>query len=167
MRWYRLAAPPRKDPFAFVSKAPGSPQSQKITWPEKEWTPPLDPKDVNIPPAPLHKGTVVNEIVKMISADDVPVDSLVALRDKLRGEGFWQGLMSKPVEGRGVPGEIEEPPTYISRTEQKPETEPLETPGTPAVQRLRERFKSQPPPSASIPKPPSDYENRLRGQSSQ
>jgi hypothetical protein len=174
MRWYRLAAPPpQKDPFPFVPKAPTTPQGPKITWPEKGRSqPPLDPEEVKIPPPPPNKNTIVNEILKMISAEDIKAESLVALRDMLRGEGFWKGLMSKPKEGKGEPGQTEKEPPHYTRapeTAKSPETtEPLEPPArTPAVQKLREQFKAQPPPPATFPKGPTDYETRLRGQSSQ
>ena len=167
-------AQPKTDPFAFqeqkITKAPASPKAPRITWPQRERSRPLYPEDVAIPPPPPNRDALVSEIVKMLSSAEA--EQLTALRDKLRGEGFWKGLMEKPEPGKGkaVPfmaKDTEEEIKALGPEAEEPQ-EPLEPPAsTPGIERLRERFKARPAPRADPIARPTDYETRLKGQSSQ
>ena len=113
MRWYRLAA----DPFAFdpgpqITKAPTAPSGRK-------WSPPIKPtEDLSVPPPTPNRETVINEIVRMLSGSEAPVEQLIGLRDQLRSEGFWQGMMAQP-------GQEEPSAPFMAPTpEQGPETSP-------------------------------------------
>jgi hypothetical protein len=170
MRWLRLAQP-ISDPFAFEKAVRKPVEGPKVTWPERrKWYPPLDPQDIHIPPPPQNRDAVVNEIVRMLSS--ATVEQAVALRDRLRGEGFWKGLMEGPKPAKA--GETGEEPPFMAKSppepaEQAVPPEPHEGKGSPAIRWLRERFRKNPPPPArpTGAGPMTEYEERLRGQSSQ
>jgi hypothetical protein len=165
MRWLRLAQP-ISDPFAFEKAVRKPVEGPKVVWPERrKWYPPLDPQDIHIPPPPQNRDAVVNEILRMLSS--ATVEQVVALRDELRGEGFWKGLMEgpKPAKAREPkPGEepfflAKSPKESVEPAEQIAPPEPHEGKGSPAIRWLRERFRKNPtakPTGAG----PTEYEER-------
>jgi len=145
MKWYRTVT--AADPFAFAP-GPKVRKAPKVTWPTKgRWSPPMDPEKADVPPPPPNRDVLVREIVQMVTGSDAPTEQIVALRDRLRQEGFWQGLMEKPEAPYMVKSPEEQAKTLVP----KPEEQALEPPARgEGVRRVRERFLAEPPPPAPI-----------------
>jgi hypothetical protein len=147
MKWYKLAA----DPFAFEStkKPVGKAPEQMDLRAPKRWSTPIRPgENTAVPPPPQNSEAIFNEILEMLRGAEAK--DLVALRDKLRGEGFWEGLIQQPKDKKQV-SMTPEPGTIYE-----------ESGRTPTIRSLQETLKDVPPASPLLNRPFTEREKRLR-----